>query len=126
MKTIASTIALTLAITGCAYHSTMGENKRFHVDSTSSLFAPSVTTVTDTKHDSAQTFAGPSVAGQLAGAAAVASGSALIGAGLRKSGTSVSQNGGGANANSAPSLNQSQSATPSASSTSTSTVNIAP
>lgn len=82
---------LMASLTGCAYHSTMGSGDRFHVDSTASLFAPSVTTVTDTKVDSATTYAGPSIAGQVLNAAGTVAGGYLLGAGIAKSGnTSVS------------------------------------
>lgn len=84
-------IPLTLLLTACSYHSTMGVDERFNVDSTASLFAPSVTTVTDTRIDIATTYAGPSIAGQVLNAAGTVAGGYLLGAGIAKSGnTSVS------------------------------------
>lgn len=77
-------------LTACSYHSTMGVNDRFHVDSTASLFAPSVTTVTDTRVDSASTYAGPSITGQLVNAAGNVAGGYLLGAGIAKSGNNTS------------------------------------
>lgn len=82
---------LMASLTGCANHSTMGIDDRFSVDSTANLFAPSVTTVTDTKVDTASTYAGPSIAGQVLNAAGTVAGGYLLGAGIAKSGnTSVS------------------------------------
>lgn len=92
-------IALTLPVMllqACSYNSTMGVNDRFQVASTASFFAPSVTTVLDTKTDSASTYAGPSIVGQVANAAGTVAGGYLLGQGIGKSGTTVSQNGGGA------------------------------
>ena len=75
---------------GCSYHTKMGENDRYHVDSTANMFAPSVTTVTDTKADMSSTYAGPSIAGQLVNAAGTVAGGYLLGAGIAKSGTNNS------------------------------------
>lgn len=85
-----------LLMAGCSWNSTMGDGDRFHVASTSSAFAPSVTTVVDKETGAFSTYAGPSVVGQLAGAAGTAAGGYLLGVGIAKSGTTVSQNGGGA------------------------------
>lgn len=85
------TIVTLLFLSACSYHSTMGEKDRFHVDSTASFFAPSVTTVVDTRTDTASTYAGPSIAGQVLNAAGTVAGGYLLGAGIAKSGnTSVS------------------------------------
>jgi hypothetical protein len=84
------------SLQACAYNSTMGQDDRFQVASTASFFAPSVTTVLDTKTDSASTYAGPSIVGQVANAAGTVAGGYLLGQGIGKSGTTVSQNGGGA------------------------------
>jgi len=92
-------IAISIFSTGCAYNSTMGQDDRFQVASTASFFAPSVTTVLDTKTDSASTYAGPSIVGQVANAAGTVAGGYLLGQGIGKSGTKVTQNGGGASAN---------------------------
>lgn len=89
-----------LLSTGCAYNSTMGVNDRFQVATTASMFAPSVTTVVDTHNDSASTYAGPSIVGQVVNAAGTVAGGYLLGQGIGKSGTRVTQNGGGAAANS--------------------------
>ena len=89
-----------LMLNACAYNSTMGENDRFQVASTASFFAPSVTTVLDTKTDSAATYAGPSIVGQVANAAGTVAGGYLLGVGIGKSGTTVSQTGGGASSSS--------------------------
>jgi len=92
-----SIVSLACLLTqACAFNSTMGENDRFQVSSTASLFAPSVTTVLDTKTDSASTYAGSSIVGQVANAAGNVAGGYLLGQGIGKSGTTVSQNGGGA------------------------------
>ena len=92
-------LILTVSLNACAWNSTMGQNDRFQVASTASLFAPSVTTVVDTKTDSASTYAGTSIIGQLANAAGTVAGGYLLGQGIGKSGTKVTQNGGGASAN---------------------------
>jgi len=99
-KTAIALIAVSLQ--ACAWNSTMGQDDRFQVASTASFFAPSVTTVVDTKNPGAlpSTYAGPSVVGQLAQAAGVTAAGAFVGHGLGKSGTNVSQNGGGAQSNS--------------------------
>ena len=110
MKKLAFALPV-LLLNACAYNSTMGDNDRFHVSSTASMFAPSVTTVLDTKTDSASTYAGPSIVGQVANAAGNVAGGYLLGQGIGKSGTKVSQNGGGAtassNAVSKPTINSS-------------------
>lgn len=100
-------------LTACSYHSTMGVGERFHVDSTASLFAPSVTTVTDTKVDSATTYAGPSVIGQVVNAAGTVAGGYLLGAGIAKSGNTTVSNqnmpiAGGGNATTSQSQGQLQ------------------
>ena len=96
MKIASLSLIPTLLLSGCAYNSTMGENDRFQVSSTASLFAPSVTAVLDTKTDSASVYAGPSIVGQTAQAAGTVAGGYLLGQGIGKSGTKVTQNGGGA------------------------------
>ena len=88
-----------LLLSGCSFHSTMGVNDRFQVDSTASAFAPSVTTVTDTTSGVASTYAGPSIVGQVAGATSNVAGGYLLGQGIGKSGTRVTQNGAGATSN---------------------------
>ena len=91
-------VALSIVLNACAYNSTMGVNDRFQVATTASMFAPSVTTVVDTKTDSASTYAGPSIVGQVVNAAGGVAGGYLLGQGIGKSGTRVTQNGGGASA----------------------------
>lgn len=102
------TLISVVFLSGCAYNSTMGDNDRFHVASTASLFAPSVTTVVDTKTDSASTYAGSSIVGQVANAAGNVAGGYLLGQGIGKAGTTVSQSGGGATATSNASQIQGQ------------------
>lgn len=91
---------IALLLSGCAYNSTMGVNDRFQVASTSSFLAPSVTTVVDTHTDSASTYAGPSIVGQVINAAGTVAGGYLLGNGIGRSGTKVTQNGGGASSGS--------------------------
>ena len=77
-----------------------GFNDRFQVATTASMFAPSVTTVVDTHNDSASTYAGPSVVGQVVNAAGTVAGGYLLGQGIGRSGTKVTQNGGSASSGS--------------------------
>lgn len=90
MKKQILTLFLLLTITACTHHNAMGIGGRFHVDSTASLFAPSVTTVTDTQAGIASTYAGPSIIGQVAQAAGTVAGGYLIGQGLSRTGDNVS------------------------------------
>ena len=95
-----------LLLNACAYNSTMGKNDRFEVSSTTSLFAPSVTTVVDTSNPDVvpATFAGQSLFTQLGAVAGPVAGGYLLGQGIGKSGTKVTQNGGGASATGGKSL----------------------
>lgn len=101
MKKIIIALPL-LMLQACAYNSTMGQDDRFQVATTASLFAPSVTTVVDTKNPDAlpSTYAGPSIAGQIAQAAGTTAAGAFVGHGLGKSGTQVNQHSGGASSSS--------------------------
>ena len=83
------TILSLLLLSACSYHSTMGNNDRFQVDSMASLFAPSITTVTDIETNTASHYAGPSIMGQTLNAAGTVAGGYLLGAGIAKSGDSI-------------------------------------
>lgn len=84
-----------ILMSGCAYNSTMGVNDRFQVASTTSLFAPSVTTVVDTLNPDVTppTFAGQSLFTQLGAVAGPVAGGYLLGNGIGKAKTNVSQGG---------------------------------
>ena len=88
------TILSLLLLSACSYHSTMGNNDRFQVDSMASLFAPSITTVTDVETNTASHYAGPSIIGQTLNAAGTVAGGYLLGAGIAKSGDSISNTNG--------------------------------
>lgn len=86
------TILSLFFLSACSYHSTMGNNDRFQVDSMASLFAPSITTVTDTETNTASHYAGPSIMGQTLNAAGTVAGGYLLGAGIAKSGDNTTVN----------------------------------
>jgi hypothetical protein len=118
-----SVLFFVFLLAACSWHSTIGENNRYHIDSSTQLFAPSVTLVTDTKTNYMVPIGGQSLIGQLSGPASAAIGGYFIGEGLKKSGTTVSNNNGGNNTNNSATSNSNSSSFAGAVSSSRSSVN---
>jgi len=120
-------LSLFTILNACAYHSTMGENNRFKVDEYTSLLAPSITLVTDTKTGNVLPFGGQSAVSQLAGPASTVAGAALLAEGFSNSGdTTVNANQNDASANARANATAKAKSSSNSSSTSNPTINNRP
>lgn len=120
-------IVTALLLPACSYHSMMGQDNRFKVDEYTSLFAPSITLVTDTKTGNILPFGGQSAVSQLAGPASTVAGAALLAEGFSNSGdTTVNSNQNDASANARANATAKAKSSSNSSSTSNPTINNRP